>query len=49
MSNLYDCNITMEVVLLGNLKGNELQLTAKNCVVLVVCVCDCVCICGVFV
>jgi hypothetical protein len=41
---LYDCNIKMEGVLLGDLKGNKLQLTAKNCVVLVVC--DCVCICG---
>jgi hypothetical protein len=34
----------MEGVLLGNLRGNKLQLSATNCIVLVVCVCDCVCI-----
>jgi hypothetical protein len=38
MSNLYNSNIPIDVVLLGNLKGNELQPTEKNCVVLVVCV-----------
>jgi hypothetical protein len=39
----------MEGVLLGNLKGNKLQLTAKNYIVLVLCVWVIVCLCMICV